>query len=150
MGEFNLNLSTRPFPAYRVVNLALALFFVVIVGVSVWQAYSFRHYSGLVKSFRDEERNAQVDKNSLGTQLSDLGARLDRPVTTAKLAEIDFLNNLIIRKHFSWTEVFANLENVIPENVHLNSLAPEISKDKVALKMEIQCRSISDESEFIR
>jgi hypothetical protein len=150
MGQFNLNLSTRPFPAYRVTSLALLLFFVVISGVTVWQVYSFRHYSSLAKNIRDKEKAAREEKGSLANRLSDLGTRLDRPVTKEKLTEIDFLNNLIGRKHFSWTTVFANLEGVIPDNVHLSTVAPEILKDKVSLHLEIVCRSISDESEFIR
>jgi hypothetical protein len=150
MGQFNLNLSTRPFPAYRVTSLALLLFFVAISGVTVWQVYSFRHYSSLVKNIRDKEKAAREEKGLLANTLNDLGTRLDRPVTKDKLTEIDFLNNLIVRKHFSWTTVFANLEGVIPDNVHLSTVAPEILKDKVSLHMEIICRSISDESEFIR
>jgi hypothetical protein len=150
MGQFNLNLSTRPFPAYRVTSLALLLFFVVVSGVTVWQVYSFRHYSSLAKNIRDQEKAARETKASLTNTLSDLGTRLDRPVTKDKLAEIDFLNNLIVRKHFSWTTLFANLEGVIPDNVHLSTVTPEILKDKVSLKLEIVCRSISDESEFIR
>jgi len=150
MGEFNLNLSTRPFPAYRVINLGLIVFFFAIVGVTGWQLYSFQTYSGLAKNIREAEKSAREDKGSLTNTLSELGTKLDRPVTTAKIAEIDFLNDLIIRKHFSWTQVFANLEGVIPDNVHLNTVSPEILKDRVSLKLEISCRSISDESEFIR
>jgi hypothetical protein len=150
MGEFNLNLSTRPFPAYRVVNLGLIVFFFAVAGVTGWQLYSFQTYSGLAKDIREAEKLAREDKAVLTNTLSDLSSKLDRPVTTAKIAEIDFLNNLIIRKHFSWTQVFANLEDVIPDNVHLTSVSPEILKDRVSLHMEITCRSISDESEFIR
>src|SRR5215831_1091882 len=150
MGRFNLNLSTRPFPAYRLTSLALLLFFVVISGVTVWQLYSYRQYSSLTKNIRDKEKAAREEKASLTNILSELGTRLDRPVTKDKLAEIDFLNNLIIRKHFSWTTVFANLESVIPESVHMTTVTPEILKDKVTLHLEIDCRSISDESEFIR
>jgi len=150
MSEFNLNLSTRPFPAYRVTNLALLLLFIIIAGISLWQVYSFHYYSELVKGIRKDDQSLRVEKARLETELGELGTRLDRPATTAKLAEIDYLNNLIIRKHFSWTEVFSNLESVIPDNVHLNSVSPEIVKDKVNLNLEITCRSISDESEFIR
>jgi len=150
MGEFNLNLSTRPFPAYRVINLALIVFFFTIVGVTGWQLYSFQTYSGLAKDIREAEKAAREDKASLTNTLSALSSKLDRPVTTAKMAEIEFLNNLIIRKHFSWTQVFANLEGVIPDNVHLSTVSPEILKDRISLHMEIVCRSISDESEFIR
>ena len=82
MGEFNLNLSTRPFPAYRVANLALLLFFVVISGVTVWQVYSFRHYSSLAKNIRDKEKAAREEKGSLTNTLNDLGTRLDRGSTT--------------------------------------------------------------------
>jgi Fimbrial assembly protein (PilN) len=150
MGKLNLNLSTRPFPAYRIVNLGLMISFVVIAGLSLWQVYSYRDYSNLVRSIQGVEKSASVDKESLGTRMDALSTRLDRPVTTAKLAEIDFLNNLIVKKHFSWTQVFANLERVMPDNVHLTSISPEITKDKVKLHFITMCRSISDESEFIR
>src|SRR4051794_3245998 len=106
MGKFNLNLSTRPFPAYRIVNLALVVSLVVIAGLSVWQVYSYRMYADLVKSIQADEKSANVNKDSLGTRMDALSSKLDRPVTTAKLAEIDFLNNLIVKKHFSWTQVF--------------------------------------------
>lgn len=150
MGKFNLNLSTRPFPAYRIVNLALLISFVVIAGLTAWQVYSYQMYSDLVKSIQADEKNASVSKDSLDKRMGDFTTRLDRPVTTAKLAEIDFLNNLIIKKHFSWTQVFSNLEHVMPDNVHLTSISPEISKDKVKLQLITMCRTISDESEFIR
>jgi len=123
---------------------------VVIAGLSVWQVYSYRMYADLVKSIQADEKSANVNKDSLGTRMDALSSKLDRPVTTAKLAEIDFLNNLIVKKHFSWTQVFSNLEHVMPENVHLVSISPEISKDKVKLHFITMCRTINDESEFIR
>jgi hypothetical protein len=150
MRKYNLNLSTRPFPAYRIVNLALLVSFVVIAGLSVWQVYSYRDYSKLVRSIQGDEKSASIEKESLGVRMDALSSVLDRPVTTAKLNEIDFLNNLIVKKHFSWTQVFSNLERVMPDNVHLTSISPEISKDRVKLHIVTMCRSISDESEFIR
>src|SRR5215471_8586310 len=81
MGKFNLNLSTRPFPAYRIVNLALVVSFLVVAGLSVWQVFSFRMYTGLVKSIQDDERNATVSKDSVGNKMDALSVRLDRPVT---------------------------------------------------------------------
>src|SRR5215471_5277553 len=72
MGKFNLNLSTRPFPAYRIVNLALMVSLVVIAGVTAWQVYSYRMYSDLVKSIQTEEKNASVNKDSLGTRMDAL------------------------------------------------------------------------------
>jgi hypothetical protein len=41
MGEYHLNLSTKPFPAYRIVNVMLLTIFVALAGVSASQAYGF-------------------------------------------------------------------------------------------------------------
>src|SRR5438094_926408 len=100
---FELNLSTRPFPAYRAFNLALATLLVVLIGLSAWQAVGFARYSRLGRSIRGEEQETRVEADSLGQRVAELGSRLDRPESTAKLNEIGFLNHLILRKNFSWT-----------------------------------------------
>jgi len=56
-----------------------------------------------------------------------------------------------LRKSFSWTSVFANLERVMPENVRLISLSPFIDEEgRTGLNMEIRGRSFADASEFLR
>src|SRR5580693_6052816 len=102
MAEFDLNLSTRPFPAYRLFNIALAVLLVVLVVVSAWQGVGYRRYSKLARSIRAREQDTRVEAEALGKRVDDLESRLDRPEATAKLAEIGFLNHLIQRKNFSW------------------------------------------------
>jgi Tfp pilus assembly protein PilN len=49
-----------------------------------------------------------------------------------------FLNDLIERKEFSWTQVLENLEKVMPPRVHLVSISPDVDEDKqLLLKMSI-------------
>src|SRR5262245_53749285 len=100
MGGINLNLSTRPFPAYRATNFVLGLLLVVLIAWSVWQAFAFRHYSDLSARIREEERNARVQSEVLGGRVAELQARLDRPEAAAKIAAVNYLNNLIDRKNF--------------------------------------------------
>ena len=77
-------------------------------------------------------------------------SRLDRPEATAKLNEIGFMNRLIARKNFSWTRLLADLETLVPNNVHLVNLAPQISNNgEITLQIDLQGRSIADVSEFI-
>jgi Tfp pilus assembly protein PilN len=150
MAEFDLNLSTRPFPAYRLMNIALAVLLVVIVAVSSWQAVGFRRYSRLARSIRTQEQDSRVEAEALGKRVADLESRLDRPEATAKLTEISFLNHLIQRKSFSWTRLWAILEDMIPPDVHLESLTPEIELNgPVTLRINVQARSIADVSVFI-
>ncbi|HTW58591.1 MAG TPA: PilN domain-containing protein [Terriglobales bacterium] len=49
-----------------------------------------------------------------------------------------FLNELIERKAFSWTQVLENLEKVMPPRVHLVSISPDLDEDnQLLLKMTI-------------
>ena len=149
--DFDLNLSTRPFPAYRVVNVAFASVLIVLIVLSVWQAVGFIKYSKLARSVHPEEQEARVDAESLGQRVAELGSRLDRPESTAKLNEIGFLNHLILRKDFSWTRLFANLEDLVPDNVHLTNLTPNIAANGgITLHLEVRARSIADVTVFIK
>ena len=150
MSNFDLNLSTRPFPAYRLLNIALACILVVLGVLSVWQTVGFLRYSRLARSIRTEEQETRVEAEVVGKRVVELESRLDRPEATAKLNEIGFLNRLIVRKNFSWTRLFANLEGMVPDNVHLVSLAPNIGADgNITLHISLQGRSIADVTEFI-
>ena len=150
MGGFGLNLSTRPFPAYRAANLGLTAILVILIVVSVWQGYSYVHYSKMAAAIRADARTARAEAETLRAMVAQLQSRLDRPEAARKLTEIDYLNNLIARKNFSWTRVFAILEQMKPESIHLTSLRPEISEDgKILLHIDVRGRSIQDISDFI-
>jgi len=149
--DFDLNLSTRPFPAYRAVNVALAGILIVLMVLSVWQAVGFSKYSRLARSVSPQEQEIRVEAESLGQRVAELGSRLDRPESTAKLNEIGFLNHLILRKDFSWTRLFATLEGMVPDNVHLTNLTPDIAANgSVTLHLGVLARSIADVTVFIK
>jgi type IV pilus assembly protein PilN len=49
-----------------------------------------------------------------------------------------FLNGLIQRKAFSWTRVFEDLERVMPPNLHVVSLRPELNdQNQMQLDMKV-------------
>jgi hypothetical protein len=150
MAEFDLNLSTRPFPAYRLINLALASVLIALIVVSVWQAYGFVQFSSMTRTIRDTDQEARVESEALGRRVAELEGRLDRPEAAAKLTEIGFLNRLILRKELSWTRLFANLEEMVPDSVHLVSLTPDVGTEgAVILYINIRGRSVTDDSKFI-
>src|SRR5438093_11986922 len=145
-----LNLSTRPFPAYLAVNLGLTAILVILIAVSVWQGFSYVRYIKMADGIRSDERTAREDAAALKDKASHWQSRLDRPEAARKLTEIDYLNNLIARKNFSWTRVFAILEQMKPESIHLTSLRPEILEDgKILLHIDVRGRSIVDIGRFI-
>ncbi len=151
MARFDLNLSTRPFPAYRIVNTGLLALFVILAFVSIWQAAGFIQFSRRARDIQPAEQETRVESEALGARAAELGSRLDRPEATAKLNEIGFLNNLIARKNLSWTRLFADLEDLVPDGVHLVTLTPTIGKDGlINLRITLQAKSIADATEFVK
>ena len=146
----DLNLSTRPFPAYRIIDLLLVSGLIVLLVVSAWQAYGFVRFSRMARAIRGGEQSARVDAEVLGKQVAELESRMDRPESAAKLNEIGFLNGLIARKDFSWTQLFATLEKMVPNSVQLVSLRPDVATNgAIVLHIEVKGRSIVDVSQLV-
>jgi Tfp pilus assembly protein PilN len=150
MADFDLNLSTQPFPAYRLATIALICLLIVLAVVSVWQVQGYKRYSDLARSIRSEEQENRVEAEALAKRVGELESRLDRPESTAKLNEINFLNRLIVQKDLSWTKLFGILENMVPENVHLTTLSPELAEDgSIILRLGVRARTIADVKVFL-
>jgi cell division protein FtsB len=150
MAEFDLNLSTRPFPAYRLNNIALVLVLIVLAVVSVWQAQGFLRYSKQAQSIRAQEQESRIEADALAKRVAELESRLDRPESTAKLNEISFLNHIILQKEFSWTKLVGVLEEMMPDNVHLTTLTPDIAQNgKVTLQLGVRARTMADITQFL-
>ena len=71
MSQPDLNLSTRPFPAYQLKALLLAASLLALIGISAWQSYGYLQYSSLTSQIQGEARNAEVETVTLGRRLAD-------------------------------------------------------------------------------
>jgi len=82
-----------------------------------------------------EKRALIADRDHIRQNAEDY---LNRPQNRTTRDESQFLNDLIERKAFSWTQVLENLEKVMPPRVHVVSIHPELDDDnQLALKMTI-------------
>jgi Tfp pilus assembly protein PilN len=152
MGQFDLNLSTRPFKAYRAVNLGLFVLLLILAAISSVQVSNYQQYSSLAAESRAVEMQVKEDADLVARQLESLNKELATGNAPMKLAEIQQLNNLIFKKSFSWTSVFGNLERLTPENVRLVSLRPFFDEPtkRTGLTMEIRGRTQADATLFLR
>jgi Tfp pilus assembly protein PilN len=151
MNRFQLNLSTHPFKAYKALNLGLLVLLLGLAAVTAQQVYSYQQFSALNDSVRPEEQKLREESDLLTRQHQELNSRMQSSGATQKQTEIAFLNELLLRKRFSWTRVFANLEQIMPERVHLLSLRPFLDEDgSTYLNINIRGRSLADANGFLR
>jgi type IV pilus assembly protein PilN len=96
--------------------------------------------NGWIKAGRDRHQIAQLQAQiaQRNTERAEEQAILDMAVNRSTRDQSQFLNGLIQRKAFSWTRVFEELERVMPPNLHVVSLRPELNEqNQVELIMKV-------------
>jgi type IV pilus assembly protein PilN len=98
---------------------------------------------------RGEATQTRLAIGGLESQLRDMTARqadvedtLRRPENALVLDEVLFINSLLYRKGISWTKIFSDLEIVVPHNVRLISVRPQVNaQNQVLLDMVVGAQS---------
>jgi type IV pilus assembly protein PilN len=139
--RLDINLATRPYEDAREfwarwglgVGL-LGLLTVLLLGLTVinWRKagkdrQDIAYLQGEIAERDNERAKAQ--------------AYLDLTANRSTRDQSQFVNGLIQRKSFSWTRVFEDLEQVMPSNLHVVSLRPELNDQN---QMELEMRVAGD------
>jgi type IV pilus assembly protein PilN len=149
--RLDINLATQPYQDARqfwrlwgaglaalgLVTLAL-LYFTVAGFISARQDREIIHKSEQQIAARDQERmQAQ--------------ALLNAPQNQAVRDRSAFLNDLFERKALSWTQLFEELERVMPAHLHVVSIKPEMTLDnQLKIKLEVAGDSREGALELVR
>jgi type IV pilus assembly protein PilN len=104
---------------------------------------------------------AAKDKGLIGQNLHQIADRdgektaaqalMNLPQNSVTRDRSQFLNALFYRKSFSWTQVFEELERVMPPRVHVVSIQPEFAPDnELAIKLAVAGDSRDRALELVR
>jgi Tfp pilus assembly protein PilN len=143
-----LNLAQRPFRNQRLATTAFAAAATVLLGLSLWHAVVIRNLLPARTSERHREVEAlEAEAAKLREQARTLKTETP-PAST--LAQWNLVKELVDRRAFSWTGLFARLEQLIPDGVRLVSISPFMRKGQVELDVEAAVRSREAGWEFVR
>jgi type IV pilus assembly protein PilN len=127
--RIDINLATHPYEDLRrfwmrwggllggLGALLLLILFLIIHG---WD--QARAAQNLIT--KGEQQVAALDRERASAE-----ATLNRPQNRATRDRSQFLNDLFERKAFSWTQVFEDLERIMPPRVHVVSIHPEMAPE---------------------
>ncbi|MEO5935783.1 MAG: hypothetical protein ABIP81_01075 [Terriglobales bacterium] len=127
--RFDLNLATHPYEDSRRFYSqwipALAVLAALAIGLS-WFAYS--QYAEYRRQNRElSELQSQIrDWEKVKAEATEVLARPDNSGTRDQAA---YLNDLFRRKAFSWTQVMADLEKIMPAQVQVASIKPTLTPE---------------------
>ena len=148
--RYHINLASKPYIHARrfytnwLTGLGvLFLFAAVLVGFAVRALIGSRQVASEVGKLQ-----GQIAK--LDAQRARAQEVMDRPENRDVREKSRFLNEAIVRKAFSWTRVFEELERVVPPRVHVVSIRPEVKNDQVQIVMRVAGDTRENAVELLR
>ena len=131
--RLEINLASQPYEDVRV-------FLLVTAFAGWWGARDVRQRMDLAAAEIQDLDHVKADAENL----------LSRPQNHDILERSRFLNGLIAHKAFSWTQLFMDLEKIMPPRVHVVSLQPEPSENQVALRLLVEGDSREHALDLVR
>ena len=145
-----LNLSSQPFRRDRPFFVASVLacgLLVALLGTLVVLAIVDHRRSG---SSRATIARLEESLRRTAAQQGTLDALLRKPENAEVLERSLFLNTLLFRKGVSWSKIFADLETVLPYNVRVITIRPQVvSERQVLLEMTVGSEAIEPVVEML-
>jgi Tfp pilus assembly protein PilN len=136
--RLDINLATRPYEDARKFwgrwGLAVGLLGVLTVLLLSFTVNNWRNAG----KDRQEIAGLQAQIGERDNERAKAQAYLDMAANRSTRDQSQFVNGLIQRKSFSWTRVFEDLEQVMPPNLHVVSLRPELNEqNQMQLDMKV-------------
>lgn len=144
MSRPDWNLARRPFLETR----RLDLFAGVLLGLSAlllwWNVDSWlaeRHQGAAAERIAQQE--AEIRR--LSADAAAARETAEKAVTADVKLEVDFLNQLIRERTFSWVRMLARLERAVPDEVAISTIRPEFGRGQNRVRLSLA--GISQDSE---
>jgi Tfp pilus assembly protein PilN len=143
-----LNLASRPFRNETLPTFLVALAALAALGLTAAHGLVIRRLrSASASAVQREAADLEAEMARLQAEAREL--RAPRPSADA-LAEWAALKDLVDRRSFSWIDLFAQLEAVLPPDVRLQSITPRLRRGRFGLDLITTTRSPQAGLEFMR
>lgn len=123
-----VNLAARPFVDRRPWRRLTALLWAVGTALLALNAVLYWGYLTGSADARTELAGLRQQLAADGAELDRLGSQLARLDVPSQNREVAFLNERIADRRFPWGKLFTDIEQVLPWNTRLRSLAPQPSE----------------------
>jgi type IV pilus assembly protein PilN len=144
-----LNLATKPLESHRRFLTGAGLLAVLggILFLALgWHVYStLRAQEVLRRKEQENDRRAAL----LQARRRELDEFFARP-ENAKLKErANFVNSIIDERSFDWTQMFMDLEKIMPVGVHVVSIQPQLEKGHMFVRLTVAATTDESKIKFL-
>lgn len=136
--RMTLNLASRPFFELRPVLLRLRVLAGALVVLALVLFFLLRQTELKADRAQAIAHKWTVASQQLQQEWQQDQALMRQPANAATLERSDFLNQIFLRKSFSWTTAMMDLELVLPQGVQVTSIDPRMTKEgRVMMRLRV-------------
>lgn len=148
--RIRLNVATKALETHRRflagAGLIAAVAGIVFLGLG-WHVYSVRKVDSELRARADTTRQEMAKFETQRSELERYFSQKDIAELNARAA---FINGIIDSSSFNWTQMFMDLERVLPAGVRVVSIEPKQVEGHVEVKLTVGATSNEAELKFIR
>jgi hypothetical protein len=143
------NLSTRPFYNVRAVQALLAALALIVLAATLFNVVQIARLTSSQQTLGARADEAERESARLRGEASRIRAQINpRELQTVANAARE-ANTIIDRRAFSWTELFAQFESTLPEDVRITQVSPRVDKGVFVVGIAVEAREPEDLDAFI-
>jgi hypothetical protein len=144
------NLSSRPFYNVRAVRALLGAFAVVVIAITLFNLIRYVSLSGRERALGADAARAEGEASRLRGDAARLRAQINPKELEAVSTAAREANGVIDQRAFSWTELFSQFEQTLPEDVRITAVQPRVDRDgRFIIAMRVEGRRVEDVDAFI-
>lgn len=146
-----LNLATNPAGGYRAFFALACAASLALLVLTAWLVVGFLRIEGTPEQLLGRQQDLLAEQRRLDAQAAAASRQLRSESTSETLERTAFLNGLLVRKSVSWTRTFLDLELVLPPNVRMLTIKPEVATgDTIRLDMTLGAKAPADFIGFLK
>jgi hypothetical protein len=147
--RLDLNLASHPLRNRRFFFFLFSLLTAAFLALSFLAGGTFIEFNAKSRKTKAEIKKterliktAQREEKSFSAQVEE-AAKNDQ-------GRVDLMNSIILRKSFSWTDFFSDLESSLPDSSYIVSLAQTLSEDsRMQVRFKVATPDVKQLLEFL-
>ena len=147
--RLNVNLATEPLRThrrFRVFSAALGAVAAVVCLTLAWRVYVLWKAE---TAFRTESAAVSKEMEALTGERERLDRFFSQPENSKLDDRASFINTIIDAKSFNWTNMFMDLERILPIGVHVISIEPKQVNGQASVKLTIGAADDDAKGKFL-
>jgi hypothetical protein len=143
------NLSTRPFYNIRAVQAVLGACVAIVILFTMFNVISLVRLAASQRSLGARAVQAQNDATKLRADAARVRGQVDAKELEVVSGAAREAKSIIEMRSFSWTELLAQFEKTLPENVRITAVQPRVEDGRFVIGMRVEARQIGDLEKFL-